>query len=373
MLKSHYFLIFIFLLNLLVPQPIFAREENKELTSTHIKTRSKLPFIHEYTQKCSSLIFTNPKEELKLIEIEGESLFYVEKENENIIEFPFLKNEYFDFSMENRIKNYNNIAEKNSDTPIYIYQVTNARDTSWFDEANYIEAAVPYYNTLFKEQLHSSITFQTLQYKNWYQYQLQNYQTDHHWNVFGAYHGYTDLIKMLLPSFPNIGTTKKPQAAYCSNVRFYGSLNDGNEEHYDTICEFEYQLPSYSVTVNQTAVDDFGQRSKYRDTTIDDNDTSINHYKEFFGQDSAEVIYDFGNNTGINALIISDSYSNAIKPVLASHFDKTVYIDLRHYLKEYDNYFDFSLYQQNYEFDLVLYIGGFYTTIMDESYQINNY
>lgn len=132
---------------------------------------------------------------------------------------------------------------------------------------------------------------------------------------------------MLSSSLPNIGHEKKPINSYCSNVCFYGSLSDGIEEHYDTICELDYNLPSYTIQVNNTSTDEFGNRTKYRDTLIEDSNPTVNHYKEFFGQDSAEVIYDFGNNTGINALTISDSYSNAIKPVLASHFDKTVYID----------------------------------------------
>lgn len=107
-------------------QPISAQEEYKQFSNLHIKTRSKLSFMLDYTKKGSSLIFTEPQEDLKLIEIEGESLFYVETENGNIVEFLFQRNGCFDFAMQNRIDNYNAIAENNKDTSIYIYQITNS-------------------------------------------------------------------------------------------------------------------------------------------------------------------------------------------------------------------------------------------------------
>lgn len=354
----------------------YAEEASKPFNSPQDKSPSKIQFIQEYTEAGSRLAFVNPNPELPLIdvEMEGKSLFYVQDNmtNNYIVEFPFLQNDYFDSSIKNRINNYNAIAKANPELSIYIYQATNARDTSWFDFANGVEDAVPMYNQSFVDQLDSSIHFSTLEFENWEQYKLQNYKTDHHWSVFGAYHGYTDLISIVAKDHPEIETAKKPKNAYCSNVRFHGSLSDGKPENYDTICEFEYDLPSYTVTVNGQSQEEYGKRSIYKNT-VDDSDPTLNHYREFFGKDSAEVIYDYGNNTGINALIVSDSYSNAIKPVLASHFDKTVFIDLRHYLGEFGDYFNLNDYQEKYDLDVMIYIGGFYTTLIDESYQINNY
>lgn len=341
---------------------------NIQSQSPH-KQPSKIPLIADFTRRGSELIFDHEEVSLKLTEIEGLSLFYADENLDYIIEYPFLKNDGFDYALPKRIRNYNQIAEFN--LPILIYQVTNARDTNWFDAENYLECAVSTYNEEFRQGLSDSIQFVTSSYQDWSHYQLYNYKTDHHWNVFGAYRGYSEIIRLIHDIYPQVGFARKPQSAYCSNVRFYGSLSDGDMENYDTICEFEYDLPDYSVTLNHLPVAEYGNRTLYHQP-VDDSDPTINHYREFFGADSAEVIYDFGQNTGINILILSDSYSNAIKPVLASHFDTAVFIDLRHYLKEFNEYFDLAAYQNLYQFDLILYIGGFYTTVMDESYNINS-
>lgn len=354
---------------------ISAEESQKSFEKGNYKGGSKHAFIQQYTIESSKLSFLDKKEELPLIEAETEkTLFYVDDviDSNYIVEYPFLTNDYFDVSIKNRISNYNAIAKSNPDIKIYIYQATNARDTIWFDSANYIEGAVPAYNKQLFEAIDDSITFKNMQYGNWYQYRLQNYRTDHHWNVFGAYHGYIDIIDMLKKDFSEIKNAKTPKSYYCSNVQFHGSLADNNPENYDTICEFEYNLPEYTITLNGNEVEEYGNRSTYK-STVEDTDPSINHYREFFGKDSAEVIYQSGNKTGLNALIISDSYSNAIKPVLSSHFDTTVYIDLRHYLGEYDEFFNLAKYHDKYDFDIIIYLGGFYTTIMDECYMINYY
>lgn len=354
---------------------ISAEESAKSFRKDEYKSRSKLSFIHEYTTKSSKLCFTNEKEELPFIEAESEkAIFYVDDnlDSNYIVEYPFLPNDYFDTSIKGRIANYNAVARNNPDIKVYIYQATNARDTVWFDSANSLEGAVPSYNEQLLNAVDDSITFRNMRYGNWYQYRLQNYKTDHHWNIFGAYHGYTEIIDMLKKDFSEVGNAKTPKSHYCSNVKFHGSLADNNPENYDTICEFEYDLPEYSITLNGKETEEYGNRSLYK-STIDDTDPSINHYREFFGKDSAEVIYQSDNNTGLNALIISDSYSNAIKPVLSSHFDTTVYIDLRHYLGEYGDFFNLVEYHDKYDFDLIIYLGGFYTTIMDESYNINYY
>lgn len=334
------------------------------------KQRSKLSLLKNWTIESSKLMFNSPND-LLLIEVDELPLFYVNEENNNIVEYPFLKNDYFDALINKRIQNYNSLA-KNIDMPLFIFEITNARDTNWFDKLNYLEGAGPDYHNQLIDNINTTISYNNLNFKNWQEYQLQSYKTDHHWNVFGAYRGYNQIIDILNNEFPQIGFPKKPMSTYCSNVKFYGSLTDGKEENYDMICDFEYALNNHDIFVNGIKVSEFGNREKYK-TELIENDIKINHYKEIFGTDSAEVIYDYGNNTGINALIITDSYSNAIKPVLSSHFDKTVYIDLRHYLNQFGSYFDLKAYQEKYNFDVILYIGGFFTIVMDEAYLINNY
>ena len=84
----------------------------------------------------------------------------------------------------------------------------------------------------------------------------------------------------------------------------------------------------------------------------------INHYAKYYGDDYAEVIFDFSNPNKQNLLVLCTSYSNAIKQLLASHFNKTYYIDLRH-----NKDFKVNEYIEENDIDKVLLLGDIYSFI----------
>lgn len=314
---------------------------------------------------------------MALISISDDGVFKVGANGQYLVEFPYLQSSSYDSQISGRIQNYNDIQGIHPELAMYIYKVTNARDTHWFDEENEIVGSGTYYRQWLIDNLDPRIQYKETIYANWEEYQERNYKTDHHWNVFGAYQGYSDIIAMIMEKFPEIQDPKEPTGNFCSTAQFYGSLVKRSNFNldssiYDTICDFTYDLPTYQVTVNGESVSEFGQRSAYFKNEYDSN-KGVNHYREFFGKDSAEVIYDFGNNTGVNALFISDSYTNAIKPVLSSHFDKAIYIDLRYYLGEFGDFFNLKDYIEKYDIDVVVYVGGMVTVYMDEAFNVNNY
>ncbi len=314
---------------------------------------------------------------MMLYPISEDGVFKVGSNGEYLVEFPYLISQSYDQQISGRIQNYNDIQENNPDLAMFLYRVTNARDTHWFDEANEIVGAGTYYQQWLVENLDPRITYQETFFEDWEDYKEKNYKTDHHWNVYGAYQGYQDIITMIAKEFPQIGTPREPQGSYCSTAQFYGSLVKRSNYNldssiYDTICDFDYDLPEYTVMVNKEEVEEFGQRTAYRNNQYD-TEKGTNHYREFFGVDSAEVVYDFGENTGVNLIVISDSYTNAIKPVLSSHFDTTIFIDLRYYLGEFGDFFNLKEYMEKYEIDAVLYVGSLNVIYFDESYNINNY
>lgn len=314
---------------------------------------------------------------MTLYPISEDGVFKVGKDGEYLVEFPYLRSTYYEDLIYRRIDNYNAVQQSHPELSMYLYRVTNARDTNWFDAANYVEGAGSYYSQWMKDFLDSRITYRETEYESWEDYKEKNYKTDHHWNVYGAYQGYSDIVEMVAEDYPEIGAPKESTGSYCSTAKFYGSLvkrsNFNLDENiYDTICDFDYDLKEHTVTVNGVEVEEFGQREAYRNNVYQ-TDKATNHYREFFGVDSAEVIYDFGENTGVNAIIFTDSYTNAIKPVLASHFDKTIYIDLRHYLSTYGDYFNLKKTMEREGIDVVVYVGSLSVIYMDESYNINYY
>lgn len=177
---------------------------------------------------------------------------------------------------------------------------------------------------------------------------------------------------MLQKNFPEISNRKKPTKIVCSGIPFTGSMHTDDTKRTDTLCDFVFNLPKPEITLNGNPISEYGNRALLTSENSGTNHSST-LYKEVFGTDSAEVIYEYTNDNRLNALIISDSYSNAIKPVLASHFNKTIFIDMRHYFHEYGDYFNLSDYISKHDIDFILYLGGFFTTTMDESYIINSY
>ena len=82
----------------------------------------------------------------------------------------------------------------------------------------------------------------------------------------------------------------------------------------------------------------------------------VNHYAEFYGYDFGEVVFDYKNNND-NLLILSNSFSNPINTLLASHFNKTYVIDPRYYKLE-GSKFNYRNYIEKHKIDKVLIMGN---------------
>ena len=176
------------------------------------------------------------------------------------------------------------------------------------------------------------------------------YQTDHHWNYEGQYRAYTHIISMLLGYNEN---TLEPINKVTYDVIFNGSasrmsVTDTSKEKFTV---YKYNIPEYKVYIND-------EESTYGDKKLyDDNKYSkelyTNHYSLYYGADYAKVVYDFNNPNKKNLLMIATSYSNSINELIASHFNKTYIIDLRHYEDE----IDFNEFIKDNNIDKVLIMG----------------
>lgn len=316
------------------------------------------------------------EDSMTLVSISDNGIFKVGPHGSTLVEFPFMKTDEQDAQLMARIDNYNAIAEKYPDIKFYIYRVTNARDTSWFDEANEIWSSGSHYSQWLQDNINPSITYQELQFENYESYKKETYKTDHHLNVFGNYRFYEEIIAMLQKDF-SLENPKEPIDMFEAPVKFYGSLVkkanfNFDDKVYDVVSDFVYELAPCKVQVNGEEVKEFGRRQEYMHHQNIDETKGTNHYRELFGKDSFEVIYECGNSNGINALIISDSYTNAIKPVLSSHFNKAIYIDPRQPSLDGD-YFNMKNYIEQHDINLVLFVGSYYTVYMDEPYLIAYY
>ena len=185
------------------------------------------------------------------------------------------------------------------------------------------------------------------------------YKTDHHWNYKGSYNGYKDIMKLLNAE----KEIKEPLETVTFDVKFYGSSSRVTSiyDYADnfTVYKFDYKVHDTYVDGNMAT---YGEEESYflgkYNTT-----KGMNHYGIYYGGDMGEIIYDFKEKKKDNVLIIGNSFTNAINKLIASGFNKTHIIDLRHYEGAMGEKFDIDKYIEKNDIDKVL-------IIMDYSYMI---
>ena len=187
------------------------------------------------------------------------------------------------------------------------------------------------------------------------------YQTDHHWNEKGSLKGYEFIRNTLAEKSNNVQVEPFKAEDYttaCSDqLTFLGSYNlqlyKAVTGHHDVPCnnistvydydhDFTIQVGNKESGTVVKASSIYG--SKMKDTAGDIN------YAQVFMQDMAEITVT--NNVKVQAgeeskaLIIKDSFANAINLLVAENFAQTSILDIRHFnsktIEQYikDNNFD---------------------------------
>ena len=243
--------------------------------------------------------------------------------------------------------NYNVLIEANPDVMFYAYFIE--KDT----EINFLTgektASARYLLSQLDIPESNSGIFEINNYAEFSKY---FYKTDHHWNHMGSYEGYRQLVSLLCED----GHPMMYDSEITVFDGFRGSkaIRTGSRLVKDQFCAYSFLFPEYVITANGIEVSDYGMQQEFFEA---DNIKTIT-YGDFYGFDAGEVIFDNGNNTGENILLIGESFDNAILKLLASHFDKTFSVDLRNYEYYMGREFDFNQYLKDNEIDKVLFIGN---------------
>ncbi len=230
------------------------------------------------------------------------------------------------------------------DSYLYFVNTSKAIDFNTVDETEnpfltYIKGAMPNFKC------------DGLKVSSYEEYMNYFYETDHHWNYKGSYQGYKDVINLLSPGeevLEPIETKTFDVYYYGSNARTVSVYT--NKEKFTV---YDFKFPSFTVRVNGVKWVDYGNRTMYYNKQYS-TQKGYNHYGAFYGGDYAEVAFDFNQPKKDNLLVIAPSYSNAIDKLVASHFNKTYYIDLRHYQNEYGRKFNPEEYCKKNNIDKVL-------------------
>ena len=181
-----------------------------------------------------------------------------------------------------------------------------------------------------------------------------------HWNAYGAYEGYKDIINLIGQDYDiEQAHTIKEEIVY--PYEFYGNLANkiggyGEKDHIidlvlDGVGDFDYY-------VNGELADYYAIKEDYKENG---NSTIYSDYDIYFGDNYFFREFDFHNEEKPNLLIFGDSYKNTNMMWIASHFNKTIIFDLR---SKPDD-FNLDDYIEKYDIDIALVTYHYYFGYFD--------
>lgn len=210
----------------------------------------------------------------------------------------------------------------------------------------------------FKKNLPDGLTVESLMLNDIEDHLEYFYRTDHHWNTRGMLLGYEKIYTMLAQNYPAIGPILPHDTLYAfPDIEFHGRWSRAVFYKTRPGDPFEValiDLPPYKIYDLNGIEIDYTKKEEY---LAGDYSTApfVDHYIEYNGEDVDFLEYVFENGAERNLLIIGDSFTNAIEPLLASHYHHTYAVDIRHWP---DYYFSLSEFLSRYEVDDILILGG---------------
>lgn len=158
------------------------------------------------------------------------------------------------------------------------------------------------------------------------------FKTDHHWNMRGAYYGYTALCEAL-------GIEAKPLSDYeekTGSDAFYGSLYSKAPSASvgpDTLKIYENPKGSYTVNYVQ-------EGETTNDLYARENLQIKDKYTVFLGGNHPYIRIDSNGKYDENVLVLKDSYAHAMLPFLADTYAHLYVLDLRYFHNNLDAFIE---------------------------------
>lgn len=257
-----------------------------------------------------------------------------------------------------RAEQINTFAELHSDKQFAAFYIETDLDI------DFINGRIGHENSSYlKSLLSNSVIYDTMEIKSPEQFLEYYFKTDHHWDTSGQIAAYEKLIPAILgPNEP-----VRSLNTYLTNLPFVGYkgrlLNDITTT--DAFKFIHTDLPDYQVIINDEP-GTYNNKQKYLEANVEVID-AFNYYGHCNGGDFGKVTFDFNQSDKPNMLVFVESFSNPLKEIVASHFNRTTYIDVRYYKETYGDFSMDTFLKQN-DIDIILFFGynTFYDALMPE-------
>ncbi len=170
------------------------------------------------------------------------------------------------------------------------------------------------------------------------------YRTDHHWTTLGAYYGYR-AVMYALGQEPLPKETFLPETA---SGTFYGTLYSQSGVHWLEPDTIEFWIPEDGLTVTSWRSGKPQPSMLYDRSYLERKD----QYSAFLGGNQPLCVIENENAARQEKLLlVRDSYSDALAPFLAQHYQQVHLLDLRYYHDSVAKYAE----EQDIDQVLVLY------------------
>ena len=254
--------------------------------------------------------------------------------------------------LEAKADNYNQAFAAHPELDFYVYYIEKDTDVN-FETGE----KVPACDYLFDRLDLPQDRLGRYEVNDFGQFSLRFYRTDHHWNEWGSYLGYTQLLDLLgVEDAPLNSTGDSVDLGTFSGSKATGAAAVFAEPFY----AYPFDFPDMEVTVNGVPGDYGAQEAFFS------GEGGAPSYGAFYGWDAGEVVFSTGRTERENLLILGESYDNAVLKLLAAHFNDTCAVDLRYYEAYMGGKFSFSNYVEEHGITQVLLIGNIDYFLMDE-------
>lgn len=254
--------------------------------------------------------------------------------------------------LEDKADNYNQYFAAHPELNFYVYYIEKDTDVN-FESGEKIPAC----DYLFDRLELPQDRLGCYRVDSFGEFSLRFYRTDHHWNEWGSYRGYVELLGLLgVEDAPLNSAGDSVELGTFSGSKATGAAAVFSEPFY----AFHYDFPDMDITVNG-APGGYGNQEAFFA-----GQGGAPSYGGFYGWDAGEVTFSTGRTGRENILILGESYDNAVLKLLATHFDNTYAVDLRYYEAYMGEKFSFDRYVEEHDITQVLLIGNIDYFLMNE-------